>query len=169
MQRHPALAVPLGAGHLGAAEAARALHPDAEGAGLLGVLHGPLHGPAEGDTAGELVGDALGDQRGVELGLLDLLDVELHLVVAGDLGEPGAQAVGLGATATDDDARAGGVHVDPQPVTGALDLDAADRGVRQLRHEVVADLPVLDDVVAYSLRSANQRDFQSVVTPRRNP
>jgi hypothetical protein len=79
VQRHPALAVPLGAGHLGAAEAARALHPDAEGAGLLGVLHGALHGPAEGHAAGELVGDALGDERGVELGLLDLLDVELDL------------------------------------------------------------------------------------------
>ena len=107
-----------------------ALHPDAEGAGLLGVLHGALHGPAEGDATGELVGDALGDQRGVELGLLDLLDVELDLVVAGDLGEPGAQAVGLGATAADDDAGTGGVHVDAQAVTGALDLDAADRRVR---------------------------------------
>ena len=132
VQRHPAFAVPLGAAHLGAAEATRALHPDAEGAGLLGVLHGPLHGPAEGDAAGELVGDALGDQRGVELGLLDLLDVELDLVVAGDLGEPGAQAVGLGAAATDDDAGTGGVHVDAEAVTGALDLDAADRRVRQL-------------------------------------
>ena len=133
VQRHPTLAVPLGAAHLGAAEATRALHPDAEGAGLLRVLHGPLHGPAEGDAAGELVGDALGDQRGVELGLLDLLDVELDLVVAGDLGEPGAQAVGLGAAAADDDAGTGGVHVDAQAVTGALDLDAADGGVRQLR------------------------------------
>ena len=87
VQRHPTLAVPLGAGHLGAAEATRALHPDAEGAGLLGALHGALHGPAEGDAAGELVGDALRDEGGVELGLLDLLDVELDLVVAGDLGE----------------------------------------------------------------------------------
>ena len=41
----------------------------------------------------------------------------------------------------------GGVHVDAQAVTGALDLDAADRRVRELVHEVVADLPVLDDVV----------------------
>ena len=151
VQGHPALAVPLGAAHLGAAEATRALHPDAEGAGLLGVLDGPLHGPAEGDAAGELVGDALGDQGGVELGLLDLLDVELDLVVAGDLGEAAAEAVGLGATAADDDAGAGGVDVDPQAVAGALDLDPADRGVRQLGHEVVADLPVLDDVVAVLL------------------
>ena len=132
MQRHPTLAVPLGAAHLGAAEATRALHADALRAGLLRVLHGALHGPAERDAAGELVGDALRDQRGVELGLLDLLDVELDLVVAGDLGQPGAQAVGLRAAAADDDAGAGGVHVDAEAVTRALDLDAADRGVRQL-------------------------------------
>ena len=131
MQRHPALAVPLGAGHLGAAEAAGALHPDALGAGLLRGLHGPLHGPAEADAAGQLVGDALGDEGGVELGLLDLLDVELDLGVAGDLGQLGAQAVGLGAAAADDDARAGGVDVDAQAVAGALDLDAADRRVRR--------------------------------------
>ena len=57
------------------------------------------------DAAGELVGDALRDERGVELGLLDLLDVEVDLRVAGDLEQPGAQAVGLGAAAADDDAR----------------------------------------------------------------
>ena len=106
MPRDPALAVALGAGHLGAAEAAGALHLDALGARLLGVLHRPLHGPAERDPAGELVGDALGDQGGVELGLLDLLDVELDLGVAGDLGQPAPEAVGLGAPAPDDDARA---------------------------------------------------------------
>src|SRR5581483_678615 len=77
VQRHAALAVPLGAAHLGAAEATRALDPDAEGTGLLGVLHGALHGPAEGDAVDQLVGDTLGDQRSVELRLLDLLDVQL--------------------------------------------------------------------------------------------
>ena len=102
-------------------------------------------------AAGELVGDALGDEGGVELGLLDLLDVELHLGVAGDLGQPAAQAVGLGASAPDHDARARGVHVDAQAVAGALDLDPADGRVRQLRHQVVADLPVLDDDVAVLL------------------
>src|SRR5881628_2655883 len=85
------------AAHLGAVQATGALHADAEHAGLLRVLHGALHGAAEVDATGELVGDALGDQRGVELGLLDLLDVELDLVVAGDLGEAGPETVGLGA------------------------------------------------------------------------
>ena len=144
---HPAFAVPLGAAHLGATEATRALDPDAEGAGLLSVLHGTLHRPPEGDAVGELVGDTLGDQRGVELRRLDLHDVELDLVVAGDLGEPGAELVGLGAPTTDHDARAGGVDVDAELVTGALDLDAADRRIGQQTHDVVADLPVLGEVL----------------------
>src|SRR5262252_5690119 len=42
----------------------------------------------------------------------------------------------------------GRVDVDAQAVTCALDLDPADGGVGQLRHQVVADLPVLDDVLA---------------------
>src|SRR4029453_12485789 len=146
--RDPALAVALGAGHLGAAEAAGALHLDALRPRLLGVLHGALHGPAERDPGGQLVGHTLCDQRGVELGLLDLLDVELHLGVAGDLGQPGRQAVGLGPPAPDHDARPRGVHVDPQAIPGALDLDPADGGMGQLAHQEVADLPVLDDVVA---------------------
>src|SRR5690606_9948703 len=59
----PPLAVALGAGHLGAAEAAGAHHLDALGARLLGVLDRALHGAPEGDAGRELVGDALGDQR----------------------------------------------------------------------------------------------------------
>src|SRR5690606_22942577 len=144
---HAALAVALGAGPLGAAEAARALHLDALGPGLERVLEGALHGPPEGDAGGELVGDALRDEGGVELGLLDLLDVELDLGVAGDLGQPAPEAVGLAPPAADDDAGARGVDVDAQPVPGALDLDPADGRVRQLGHQVVPDLPVLDDVV----------------------
>src|SRR5205807_1695003 len=87
MQGDAPFAIPLGTRHLGATEAARALHPDAEGAGLLSRLDGALHRPAEADPPCELVGDTLRDERGVELGLLDLLDVELHLRVLGDLAE----------------------------------------------------------------------------------
>ena len=42
----------------------------------------------------------------------------------------------------------GGVDVDTQAVPGALDLDAADGRRLELRHQVVADLPVLDHEVA---------------------
>src|SRR5690606_36634469 len=78
---------------------------------------------------------------------LDLLEVELDLRVAGDLVEALTQAVGLGAAAADHDAGARGVHVDVEPVAGALDLDTAHGRVRQLPPQVVADLPILDEEV----------------------
>src|SRR5205085_2381766 len=109
VQRHATLAVPLAAGHLRAAQAPGALHADALRPRLLRRLHGPLHGPPEADPVGELIGHALGDEGGVELGLLDLLDVELDLGIAGDAGEAFTEAVGLGPPATDDDAGPGGV------------------------------------------------------------
>src|SRR5207302_10108859 len=65
------------------------------------------------------------------------------LRVVGDLGQVGAQAVRLRPAPADDDAGPRRVEVDPQPVPGALDLDAAHRRRLQLRHQVVADLPVL--------------------------
>ena len=68
VQRHAALAVPLATRHLGAAQPATGLHPDAQGAGAHGGLHGSTHRAAEGDTTDELLGDALRQQRGVGLG-----------------------------------------------------------------------------------------------------
>src|ERR1700678_420671 len=148
VQGDPSLAVLLLAGHLRAAQATRALDLDSQRPGLLHRLDRPLHGPAERHPAGQLVTDALGDQRGVELGLLDLLDVELDPVVEpGDLLDLLLQPVGLGTPPADDDPGPGRVDVDPQPVTGALDLDPADGGGLELRHQVVADLPILDHAV----------------------
>ena len=69
-------------------------------------------------------------------GLFDLLMLSCTLLLP-DLRESAAQPVGFGTTTADDDAGTGGVHVDAQTITGALDLDAADRGVRQLGHEEV--------------------------------
>src|SRR5207244_3614187 len=79
--------------------------------------------------------------------LLDLLDVELHLRVAGDLGEPSAEFVRLRAAAPDHDPRASGVDVDAHAVTRSLDLDPADRRLREELHDVLADPPVLGEVV----------------------
>src|SRR6202046_4979529 len=144
VQRDAALAVLLLAGHLRAAEAARALDLDALRPGLLHGLDGALHGAAEGDPPNELVTDALGDQRGVELGLLDLLNVELNPVLqTRELLEVLLQAVGLGAAAADDDAGGGGVDVDAQAVARALHLNPTDGRSLELPHQIVADLPVL--------------------------
>lgn len=150
VQRDAALAVELAARHLGAAEPAGALHPDALGTGALRGLHALAHRAPEGDAGGELLGDALGDELGVDLGVLHLEDVELHLL-ARELLELAAEAVRLRATAPDDDARAGGVQVDAHAVTGALDVHLGDaRALESLAHEL-ADGHVLAHVVAVAL------------------
>ena len=51
------------------------------GAGLHGPLDGLLDGLAEGDAAGQLLGDVGRHEDGVELGLADLLDLQLDLAV----------------------------------------------------------------------------------------
>src|SRR4051794_12155036 len=76
MQRHAALAVPLHAGDLGAAEPAGAVDADALRAETHRRLHGALHGAAERNAPLELLGDRFGDKLGVELGLADLDDVD---------------------------------------------------------------------------------------------
>src|SRR5919107_4161379 len=78
VQRHPTLAVELRPAHLRAAEAARALHPDAlDLRAALGRLHGLAHGTPEADAAGQLLRHALGVELGIGLGVLDLEDVQL--------------------------------------------------------------------------------------------
>jgi hypothetical protein len=146
VQRDAALAVPLGAGHLGPAQAAGALDLDALGPALHGGVHGPAHGPPERHPAGQLLGHTLRHELGVDLGALDLEDVEGDLL-AGHLVQVGADAIGLGATAPDDDPGTGGVDVHTDPVTGALDVDLADAGVREVAREVAADRHVLVQVL----------------------
>src|SRR5439155_12869870 len=133
------------------AQATAALHPDALDHGVLhGRLHGLAHRPAEADPAGQLLGDALGDQLSVRLGALHLEDVQLHLL-AGQLLQLTADPVRLGALATDDDARTGGVDVDAYPVPGALDVHLGDAGPLQALGHHPADLHVLRDVVLVQL------------------
>ena len=39
------------------------------------------------------------------------------------------------------------MHVDTKTIACALNLDTTDRSVRQLRHEEIADLPILNEIV----------------------
>src|SRR5690606_25372986 len=151
VQGHPALAVELGPGHLGPAEAAGDLDPDALHHGVAqGRLDGLPHRPPEAHPARQLLGHALRDELGVGLRVLDLEDVQLHLL-AGQLLQVGADAVGLRALAADDDARPGGVDVDPDPVPGAFDVHLGDAGALQPGGHHLADLDVLGDVVGVQL------------------
>ena len=165
---HAALAVELRARHLGAVEAARALDPDALGTGAHRGLHRLAHGATELHAAAELLGDTLGDQLRVDLGVLHLEDVQLDLL-AGELLEVAADAVGLGATAADHDARTRGVDVHPHAVTGALDLDLGDAGPLHALGQQPADGDVLADVATCRACRRTSGDLWSVEMPRRKP
>src|SRR5690606_3405322 len=111
VQRDAALAVELRTGHLGPAQPATALHPDAlDLRRAHGRLDGLAHRAPEGHAVGQLLGHALRDQLRVGLGVLDFEDVELDLL-AGQLLQRTANAVRLSTTTADHDARPGGVDV----------------------------------------------------------
>src|SRR5262249_48319562 len=101
VQRHAALAVPLHARDLGAAQAPRAVDADATGAEPHCRLYRALHGAAERDAALELLRDRLGDELGVELRLPDLDDVDDH-VGLGEAGDLPPQLLDVGALLADD-------------------------------------------------------------------
>src|SRR4029077_8357731 len=79
VQRNTALAVLLAPAHLAAAEAAVALDLHAGGAGADRGRERALHGAPEGDAVRQLLGDRLGDELRVELGPLDLVDVDVDV------------------------------------------------------------------------------------------
>src|SRR5215211_5732428 len=153
VQRHPTLAVELRPAHLGTAQASGALHPDALHARALHRgLHRLAHGATERHPAGELLGNPLRDELSIGLGVLHLEDVQLHLL-AGELLQLTADAVGLCAAAADDDARPGGVDVDADPVAGALDLDLGDaRALHALGHHPPNGHVFLDVVLVELVR-----------------
>src|SRR5690606_29056387 len=130
----------------GAAEAAGQLDAHALGAHPHRRAHGLLHRAAERDAALELLRDVLRDEAGVELGPLDLVDVDLDVLVR-QLPELLAQLLDLGAAAADDDAGAGGVEGEDHAARRPLDDDAAEAGALEAGVEVAPDLLVLDELV----------------------
>src|SRR5262249_54782465 len=142
LQRELPVQVPLGARDLGAVQPARDADLDPARAEAERGLHGLPHRAAERHALLELHRDRFRDELRVQLGLLDLLDVDEDLAV-GPLLDLLLQLVDLGPLAPDDDARARGVDVDLQLVGGALDLDLRDAGVREALLQAVAQLEVL--------------------------
>src|SRR5690606_25670023 len=142
VQRHPALAIPLHARDLRAAEATRTVDADALRAKTHRRLHGALHGTAERHAALELLGDRLGDQRRVGLRLAHLDDVEVRLGL-GHLGQLAAQLLDVGALLADDQARTGRMDGHPALLVRALDHDLRHRRLLQLLLQIGADLQVL--------------------------
>src|SRR4051794_6285463 len=80
-ERDPTFAIPLATAHLGAAEPTGDRDADALRTGLHRPLHRLLDRLLVGDATAQLLGDVGGDQVRVELGLADLLDLELDLAL----------------------------------------------------------------------------------------
>src|SRR3954454_20524522 len=103
VQGNAAFAIPFHARDFGAAETARAVDTNAFGAETHRRLHCPLHGAAECDAALELLRDRFSDQGGVQFRLADFDDVDDDVGI-GDVGNPLAQLVDVGALLADHDA-----------------------------------------------------------------
>src|SRR5674476_160180 len=76
VKRHTPFMVPFHARDLRAAETTTRLHLDAGRTHAHRALHGALHGAAERDALRELSGDVVRHQLRIELGTLDLFDVD---------------------------------------------------------------------------------------------
>src|SRR6185437_6172693 len=146
VQRHAPIGVALCASHLSATESPGDLDLDALGAGAHGAGEGTLHGATEGDSVLQLLGDRLGYQLGIELGALDLEDVDLDLL-GGHAVQVTPQGIHFGARLADHDAGPGGVDIDLEVVGVLADCDVREAGVRELAHDVLADLDVLGEIL----------------------
>ena len=141
--------VVLGAGDLSPAQTAGAGSLDALGAGAHGAAHGILHGAAEADTLLQLLGDILRHQLGVGVHIPDLNDLQVHSL-AGELHQLGLNLLNVLAALADDHAGTGAMQVDADlGVVVPLDLDLGDAGAVEGLFQVVADLLVLHQQVAY--------------------
>src|SRR5881296_485094 len=142
VQRHPTVAIPFAARDLGAAQAPRAGDTDPVGAQSQGRGDGLLHRAAERHALLKLQRHVLGHQLGVELGVDDLLDVEVDLLLRPRL-EFVLEPLHFRALAADDDARPRRGHGDPGAIRRALDVDPRDASVIELVLDVAPDLHVL--------------------------
>src|SRR5438132_399501 len=141
VQRHPALAIPFHARDFRAAETARAVDTNAFGAETHRRLHRALHRAAECDAALELLGDRFGDQGGVEFGLADFDDVDDD-VGRGDVGNPLAQLVDVGALLADHDAGTRRMDRHAALLVRTLDHDAGNGCLLEFLVQDLADLDV---------------------------
>src|SRR5258707_1178691 len=142
VQGHATFAVPFHARDFGAAETARAVDTNALGAETHRRLHRALHGAAERDAALQLLGDRFGDQGRVELRLADFDDVDDD-VGGGDVGNPLAQLVDVGALLADHDAGTCRMDRHAALLVRALDHDPGDSSLLELLVQDLADFDIL--------------------------
>src|SRR5262249_18781964 len=142
VQRHSPIAIPLAPRDLGAAQAAGACDADAVGAQPQRRGDRLFHRAPERHALLQLEGHVLGHELSVELGMDDLLDVEVDLLLRPRL-QLVLEPLHLGTFASDDDPRPRRRHGDPGAIRRALDVDPRDAGVIELILDVAPDLHVL--------------------------
>ena len=141
LKRDRAFLIGLGTGDFSAAQTAAALNLDAAGAEAHGGADGLLDRTTEGDSLFQLLRDLLGHELSVQVGLLDLDDVdEDGFVAAQHLLAGGLDLLDLRAAFTDDHTGLGAVDVDADPLGVALDLDLGDACGRQRLEQILANL-----------------------------
>src|SRR5690606_15744633 len=122
LERNPPLAHPLRARHFGATQATGHHDPDTLCALAHRLRRRTLHGAAVGDAALKLARDVLRHQLGLEIGLLDFLNLDAN-VLAGEFFELLAQLLHGGALTPNHDAGARRVQGHLHLVRIPLDLD----------------------------------------------
>ncbi len=147
LQRDGAVVVLFPSGDFRAAQAAGDLRLDSLGAHPHGAADALLHGPAERNPLLELLGDVLRDELRVQVGVLDLDDVDGHGLVQ-ELFAREAQLLDFGAALADHDARLRAVDVDAHFRGVALNLYLRDAGRGKPLEKHLAQLVVLDERVA---------------------
>ena len=165
VQRHAAFAIPLGARDLDAVQAARAHDLDALRAQAHRVLHRALHRAAEHDPLLELLRDRVGDQLRVDLGLADLLDVDVRPARPGGCAARPCSVLDVLALLADHDARARREDRDARVLRRALDQDARrPRRSSSCFFRYSRTFRSSASIVAKFLLFAYQRDAQLRVT-----
>lgn len=133
MQRHAAFDLFFRTGDLRAAQATGADNLDALRSCLHSFLHSLLHCPAKRDALLQLLGDAAADQYGIQFGLADFLNLEMHLLLVGHLLDQRAQLIDLVAASPDNDARPRREdRYRDLRIRDPLNLDARDARIRQI-------------------------------------
>src|SRR5262249_8715428 len=141
MQRQTALQIPLGTRDFRAIQTSA--HPDLDTlrAEPQRRIHGLSHRAPKRDSFFKLHRDSAGNKLRVELGPMNLLDIDVDLSI-GPLLDVSFQFVDFRTLAADDDARPRRVDRDAELVRHALDFDIADAGVCQLFEQIALQLQI---------------------------
>src|SRR5690349_20058538 len=158
MERNTSFVITLDARDFGSAQTSTTLDLDSARSHAHRALHRALHRASERDTLRQLIRDVVGDELRVQLGTLDLLDVDADFL-AGELVQLVAQLIDFSALFADNDPGTAGVNGDDDLARLALDSNVGDRRVSETRLQIFAKELVL----------TQQRGEITVRVPLRSP